>query len=265
MSRTIVNTAFLLRKMLDDISSVYSTPKPALFLDCDGRRLCRTGPLAILELYLNTPSRSHTYIIHVDVLEDRTFSTLSTNGQYMLRKILEDPALPKIFFDVRMDADALYGQYGIALAGTIDLQLMELSARALRDGRSDGRLHSLARCLDRDSGLDPAEIARLTSARSRGKTLWDPALGGTYDVFETKPLSPAILAYCEANVRVMPRLFEVYNARLGNKVSLAEREDHDACRILKASQDRVAMARGPPREATSKGPWDDWSGGYWTL
>lgn len=262
MSCTVVNTAFLLRKMLDDISSVYSSPKPALFLDCDGRRLCRTGPLAILELYINIPSRSHAYIIHVHVLEDRAFSTLSTNAQYTLRRILEDPALPKIFFDVRMDADALYGQYGISLAGIIDLQLMELSARAARDEGSDGRLHSLARCLDRDFGLDLTEISRLTSARSRGKMLWDPELGGSYDVFETKSLSPEILAYCEANVLVMSRLFEVYNARLGNKVSLTEKEDHYACRVLKASQDRVAMARGPPREATSKGPWDDWNGGY---
>lgn len=143
MARTVVQTAFSLRKMLDDISLVYESRIPALFLDADGRGLCRTGPLAILELHIDAPNRSHTYLVHVHFLEDRAFTTLSTNGQYTLKAILEDPTIPKVFFDVRMDADALYAQYDITLAGIIDLQLMERSARMERDGGSDGRLHSL--------------------------------------------------------------------------------------------------------------------------
>ena len=148
MATTVVNTAFLVRKMLDEISCLQSSLTPSLFLDADGRSLCRTGPLAILELHCDTPAQSRTYLIHVHFLEDRAFSTLSTNGLYTLKAILEDPATPKAFFDVRMDADALYNQFGIALAGVIDVQLMELSARAKIDGGSDGWLHSFARCLN---------------------------------------------------------------------------------------------------------------------
>ena len=264
MALTVVNTAFLLRKMLDEITLVCSSQTPALFLDADGRRLCRTGPLAILELHINTNDQMHTYLIHVHCLEDRTFSINSTDGRYTLRAILEDPAIPKVFFDVRMDADAPYAQYQITLAGIIDVQLMELSARAKTDGGSDGRLHSLATCVEHDSGLDSAEADRLSSVRTRGRALWDPALGGSFDVFESRPLSPEIQAYCEANVLVMPRLFEVYNSTLDSKMSLTEKHDYHACRILEASRYRVLAAHGPPRQVSSLGPWDDWNGGYWT-
>ncbi len=265
MALTVVNTAFLLRKMLDDITLVCNSQTPALFLDADGRRLCRTGPLAILELHISTNDQMHTYIIHVHYLEDRAFSTPSTDGRYTLRVILEDPAIPKVFFDVRMDADALCAQYQITLAGIIGVQLMELSARVKADGGSDGRLHSLATCIECDSGLDPAEVDQLSSVRTRGRALWDPALGGRFDVFESRQLSPEIQAYCEANVVAMPRLFEVYNSRLDSKMSLTEKADYHACRILEASRFRVMAAHGPPRPASSLGPWDDWNGGYWRL
>ncbi|CAD6571783.1 MAG: hypothetical protein ASARMPRED_004786 [Alectoria sarmentosa] len=265
MARTVVQTAFSLRKMLDDISLVYESRTPALFLHADGRGLCRTGPLAILELHIDAPNRSHTYLVHVHFLEDRAFTTLSTNGQYTLKAILEEPKIPKVFFDVRMDADALYAQYDITLAGIIDLQLMELSARAKRDGGSDGRLHSLETCFDNDSAMNPAEVARFKSFRNRGKARWDPALGGSYDVFELQSLFQEIFAYCEANVQAMPRLFEVYNSRLDGKMDLTEKDDFHACRILSASRNRVIMAQGPPRPASSNGPWNDWNGGYWTL
>ena len=265
MAPTVVNTAFLLRKMLDENSPFDHLLYPSLFLDADGRRLSRTGPLAVLELHYSTPAQSRTYLIHVHFLEDRAFSTLSTDGLFSLKTVLENPAIPKVFFDVRMDADALFNQYGVALAGVIDVQLMELSARAKRDGGSDGWLHSFARCLERDSGLATVEVERFESARSCGKALWDPELEGTYDVFQVESLSSEIIAYCEANVRALPRLFEVYNSRLDGKVCLTERDDYYACRSIEASRNRVMMAQGPPRAASSKGPWDDWNGGYRTM
>lgn len=265
MASTVVNTAFLLRKMLDDISPFDHLLYPSLFLDADGRRLCRTGPLAVLELHYTTPTQSHTYLIYVHFLEDRAFSTLSTDSLFSLKSILENPAIPKVFFDVRMDADALFSQYGVALAGVIDVQLMELSVRAKRDGGSDGWLHSFARCLEHDSGFAAVEVERFESARSRGKALWDPEVGGTYDVFELKSLSSEIIAYCEAVVGALPRLFEVYNSRLDGRVRLTETDDYYACRIIEASRNRVVMAQGPPRAASSKGPWDDWNGGSRTM
>ena len=242
MAPTVVNTAFLLRKMLDDISPFDHLLYPSLLLDADGRRLFRTGPLAVLDLHYNTPTQSRTYLIHVRFLEDPAFSTLSTDGLFSLKTILENPAILKVFFDMRMDSDALFNQYGVALAGFLDVQLMELSARAKRDGGSDGWLHSFARCLEHDPGLAAVELERFESTRSRGKALWDPELGGTYDVFELESLSLEIIAYCEANVRALLRLFEVYNSRLDGKVRLTERDDCYACRIIEGSRNRVVMS-----------------------
>ena len=45
-----------------------------------------------------------------------------------LKAILESPKTPKVFFDVRMDSDALYALFGVKLAGIIDLQLMEVAS-----------------------------------------------------------------------------------------------------------------------------------------
>lgn len=135
-----------------------------------------------------------------------------------------------------MGADALYAQYGIALAGVIA-------------------------CLGDDSGSDAAEVARFRSRRTRSKTPQDPALGGRYDVFEIRLLSREILAYCAANVLAMPRLFEEYNSRLDGKMDLTEKGDFHACRVIQACWNRFAMAEGPPRPASSKGPWDDYNGG----
>lgn len=265
MASTVVNTAFLLRKMLDNLSQAFNSRTPALFLHGDGRDLSRSGSLTVLGLHLNTPNQSHSYIIHVHFLEDRAFSTLSTNGKYTLRAILENPAIPKCFFDVRMDADALYAQFDITLAGIIDIQLMELSSRAKRNGGSDGRLHSLESCFDSAHGLDTAEADRFSAIRTRGKTLWNPALGGNFDVFETRPLHRDILTYCQANVQAMPRLFEGFNSRLGGKMELTEKDDYYASRVLKASKDRVMMAKRPSHPKSSMGPWNDWNGGYWQM
>ncbi len=52
-----------------------------------------------------------------------------------LRSALEDPALPKLLFDGRMDAAALDRSGRVALRGLVDLQLADVAARQARGGR----------------------------------------------------------------------------------------------------------------------------------
>lgn len=46
-----------------------------------------------------------------------------------LKRVLESPTIPKVFFDVRNDSDALHNHFGINLDCIQDVQLMENATR----------------------------------------------------------------------------------------------------------------------------------------
>lgn len=69
-----------------------------------------------------------TYLIDIYVLGARAFSTTDASGNSM-KSVLESDSIPKVFFDVRNDSDALYHHFNISLAGVVDLQVMEYATR----------------------------------------------------------------------------------------------------------------------------------------
>lgn len=195
-----------------------------------------------------------TYIIDICALENLAFATTSTDGRYTLKSILEDATVPKVFFDVRMDSDALYGHYSIALAGVIDLQLMELASRA-KAGWVDGRVKGLKWCLEVDANMKPEEKLRVQHVKDLGKRMFAPEVGGSYEVFKTRPLAQEMIDYCVVDVAYMPNLFRKYNLRLGDTVSLAA-QGHWATKIIEATNARVELAKGPEFRGS---PWSPWS------
>lgn len=228
---------------------------PALFFDAEGLDLSRTGKLSIIQLHVHHRLHRGTYLIDVLALKGAGFTTTSTNEHITLKSLLEDSKIPKVFFDVRMDSDALYGQFGILLAGIIDLQLMELASRMIRGDWCDGHLKGLRTCLAKMQ-LKDDERERVKAMKDRGKELFAPKKGGRYDVFNDRPLSKAIIEYCVVDVAYMPKLFEQYNLKLENKVSLTEQTDKWACRINDASRDRVMLAQNPHfTGGSARGPW----------
>jgi hypothetical protein len=77
-------------------------------------------------------------------------------GVGTLKEVLESPCTPKIFFDIRNDADALFAHFGIHLRGTMDLQLLENFKR--HHCHENTRLvHGLAKCVREDSRMKPEE------------------------------------------------------------------------------------------------------------
>lgn len=58
----------------------------------------------------------------------RAFDTTS-KLDCSLRSIFESASIPKVFFDVRNDSNALFSHYQISLAGVVDLQVMEYGTR----------------------------------------------------------------------------------------------------------------------------------------
>ena len=192
------------------------TSTPELYVDTEGISLSRHGELSILIVHIETATFSHTYLLHVHVLGRPTFYMKSSCGKHSLKTIFEDNRIPKVLFDCRMDSDAMFGQFGVLLGGAIDLQLMYLATR----GGGPRGLPGLEACLLTHLNISGEERAWVTEAKARGQKLWRPRCGGRMAVFNDNPLHPDIVNYCVVDAAYLPQLYKIYNAALGNRVSL---------------------------------------------
>jgi exonuclease 3'-5' domain-containing protein 1 len=59
-------------------------------------------------------------LVDIYTLGDKAFPTIGAGGR-TLKGILESDSIPKVFFDVRNDSDALFSHFQIRLAGIHDL------------------------------------------------------------------------------------------------------------------------------------------------
>ena len=126
----IVDSVSALLSLVDNLTNLPSNP-PSLYIDIEGINLGRHGSISILSLYLATTKT--TYLVDIHVLGNLAFSTTNREGN-SLKAVLESPTIPKVFFDIRNDSDALFSHYQISVNGIRDLQLMELATRTLESG-----------------------------------------------------------------------------------------------------------------------------------
>ncbi|KAL4884635.1 ribonuclease H-like domain-containing protein [Aspergillus karnatakaensis] len=225
---TLVSTPEQVSAMLESIKDLPTNP-PSLYIDLEGVNLSRHGTISILQIYV--APRDETYLVDVYTLKEKAFSTPSsslssssassnsskskTNGNgdsksTTLKSLLESPTTPKVIFDVRNDSDALYAHYNIHLAGIHDLQLMELATRSFPRRYVQG----LARCIECDAKIAYAERAKWKEAKEKGVRLFAPERGGSYEVFNERPLRRDIVEYCVQDVKYLPVLWGVYDRRL---------------------------------------------------
>merc|ERR1712008_273366 len=94
-------------------------------------------------------------------------------------------------FDGRADNDALYHQFGVVMENAYDLQILH----TLRFGEhADRFVKGLQRCLN-DCGLPANDVKHL------GKQIFSPDLGGSYEVWERRPLAQVLIDYAVADVQ----------------------------------------------------------------
>lgn len=163
-----------------------------------------------------------------------------------MKTIFESASIPKVFFDVRNDSDALFSNYGICLAGIQDLQVMEFATRGVR-GRF---LSGLSKCIEKDLIMSFAERQAWKATKEKGLDLFAPERGGTYEVFNTRPLSDEIALYCAQDVRYMPKLWVSYSAKLSMAL---------AGKVKAATEGRVRLSQGKSYNGQGRhmalGPW----------
>ncbi|KAH8774332.1 hypothetical protein F5883DRAFT_659019 [Diaporthe sp. PMI_573] len=254
----IVDSKPKLVSLLDKLSVVRppTTPihPPDLYCDIEGQNLGRRGTISILSLFLYPDNTA--YLIDVHTLQHDAFTTTNENGT-TLKGVLESSTIPKGFFDIRNDSDALFSLFGIKVAGIHDIQLMELARRK----GSKRRVSGLARCIEMDltAASDRAGAAQAIGAKRAGERIWNPRLGGTYTSFNERPMLPAIVEYCGADVAILPSLWKAYIRDLGADDKLFWRSqvwDKTSARV-KESQ---AARYDPDGGDKSAGP-SDWQPG----
>ena len=162
-----------------------------------------------------------------------------------MRDVLEFTTIPKVFFDVRTDSDALFGLFGISLAGVFDLQVMEFGART-HHGRF---VNGLASCIDRSLDLNAEQKEERKRIKEAGIKMVAPKHGGTFEVFNERPLNSDIVLYCVQDVLWLPKLFDTYASKLGkkrwNKVDKATKERLEKSWSAEYEGNGVHMAYGP--------------------
>jgi exonuclease 3'-5' domain-containing protein 1 len=244
---TVVDSVSLLKSVID---AVIELPKnfSSLFIDLEGINLGRNGSVFIVSLYL--PSRKRVYLIDVHRLGAEAFSTVNSEGK-SLKSILKSPVILKVLFDVRHDPDALFSHYGISFDGIRDVQLMEIGTRK---GSKDFVL-GLSKCVAKDSTISAAEKKAWELTKSNTRRLFDPTLGGRYEIFNERPLPPAIVEYCAGDVTLLPDLFNTYDAKLRRPG-----EEIWQSRVLQATKERIKLSQSPTFDGTStsntRGPWN---------
>ncbi|EFX04585.1 3'-5' exonuclease [Grosmannia clavigera kw1407] len=222
----LVDTPAAVAAFVDMLYALPTTP-PSLYIDVEGVNLSRVGTVSIIQVFVLPKSRA--YLLDVHTLKDKAFSTPGTRGR-TFQDLLESAAIPKVIFDVRNDSDALFGRFRIRLAGIQDLQLMELATRSYDKGRVKG----LAKCIEKDAQLSPADKADWKATKEKGVRLFLPGQGRRRHAFNERPLSEDVRRYCIQDVQFLPQLWEYYNSRL----TRAWRK-----RVRRASGERVTLSQ----------------------
>lgn len=251
---TIVDTEASLSAVLRSFNVSSVSARPVLYLDLEGINLCRHGSIAIMQVYQS--EEDHVYLVDVHTLGAAAFSTTATDGVTTLKSVLENSSIPKAFFDVRNDSDALYNLYSIYLCGVVDVQLMELRTRT----GSRRLLNGLARCLERyfTSARMVVEASEWNEAKQAGLRLFAPERGGSYQV-NARPMRQAIVDYCIQDVIFLPDLYDLYaqgltplwrrklDAEALRRVAVCQQQSympqgrHKACTILHMSEEGFSI------------------------
>ncbi|KAH8593887.1 ribonuclease H-like domain-containing protein [Bisporella sp. PMI_857] len=227
-SKHLIDTCVGVGDLIDALGDV-NTTVPLLYFDLEGINLGRHGSVSIMQLLVYPANQ--IYLIDVHTLGEDAFRTPGKTGT-TLKDILESESIPKVFFDVRNDSDALFHHFSIKLAGIQDLQLMELATRRVQLYRK--YLFGLSKCVERELSLSMAESREWKDVKERGLNLFAPERGGSYEVFNIRPLPDAVVQYCIQDVQFMPKLWLRYHSKMA---------DSWRVKVQEASRERVALSQ----------------------
>lgn len=208
----LIDSFGCLMKLLCHLEQIIGIPEAAVAVDFEGVKLCRHGPLCLVQMTCSDDPRL-VYVLDVHVLGRRAFSMQTPQGTSM-KGLLEEQSIRKVWFDPRNDVDALFHQFGIMPKGIFDLQLAEVADRRNR-GLNVHYVQGLYKCLTQCPALLSEQKVFAERINTLGKSLFEPQNGGNYEVFQQRPLNPVILVYAAHDSRYMLVLYEQYVQSIG--------------------------------------------------
>lgn len=232
---TSVDTEDQIVSMLGALASLKSPPK-SIFVDMEGINLSRHGSLSLVQIY--APESRDIFIVDIHTLDDQAFDIPGPQGN-TLKNVLEGSEITKYLFDARNDADALYALFNIRLAHVIDVQLLELASRT----GSKHVLRGLAACIEQEQVLTEAATGQWKGTKEEGAKLFSPKLGGSYEVFNVRPLPQALVDYCVGDVQCLPALSDIYQSRL---------DDYWKKQVRVETERRLTQSRKPNYQPKGK-------------
>ena len=220
------------------------TDIPTLYIDLEGISLSRHGSISLITILVQP--KDCVYLVDVHTLQSAAFTTAVADGT-TLKSIFESPTTIKVFFDLRNDSDALHHHFDVRLRGVEDIQLMENAARSTGRRRF---VNGLEKCIDTDAPISFEKRHEWKAGKEKGLKLFHPSKGGSYSVFNSRPIDVDIERYCVNDVQFLPLLRDVYWKRL----SLAWRS-----KVVEETEKRVRQSQSanyqPQSEDKKFGPW----------
>ena len=231
MDHTLVTTPRELEDM-NQILSSQPTEAPSLFVHLEGSRISRTGVLSLLAIYV-APLK-HTYLIDLVTLGPAAFSGPSPS----LRTILSSPTIPKVFFDVRLPADALFHLHNVELQNVTDLQVW---AAALRWSQFTA-LESKAQCIRKDAGMTKPWNQTFHPRLEAVQAQLDPARGGSMELWNARPLRADLVQLAIHHAALLSGMMTRYKS--------VSRNDWE--KIDTVTRRRIKAIHGPPMKGRAK-------------
>jgi exonuclease 3'-5' domain-containing protein 1 len=242
MAVTIVDSLATLVALLDCLKDIPTQP-PSLYLDLEGVRLSRYGSISIMQICVLP--MNHVFLVDIHVLQGKAFSIPNRYGT-TLRSVLESELVPKVFFDVRNDADALFAHFRISMQGVHDIQLLEVASRSYPRERVIG----LGQCIEDDLKLATAAKEAWKATKQRGYALFATEHGGSYKIFNVRPMQQEIVDYSTNDVVYLPLLWNMYTRKLS--AEWAAKVQEETRRRLLMSQ---AISYNPHGKDKTSSPW----------
>lgn len=186
-----------------------STASPLLFRDCEGENLGRHGTITSLSIYVRDANM--VFIVDLQVLGDAAFDT-PFSDEKTLRATLEDYNIPKCFWDVRQDSNALYKHHKVALNFVIDVQLMENRSRERRDPMMwrRNRLLGYGAAISQDVDLPTYQKELFEEIKALGHNNFESDKSWV----SRRPMDEDLELYCALDVNPMAQLFDLYRPNL---------------------------------------------------
>ena len=196
----LVDTPTKFTQMISELNTDLKVTK-ILNLDFEGVDLCKTGKVCLGQFHA---AKSKTVFV-LDFIAIKSPFTLEDRA---LSKMLESDSIQKVFYDPRNDMDALAFQYSVTVNKCIDLQMCEVAYRRSVKKLPVKFVMGLQKTLENHLVLPYKLKNAVMEVKNKGKYIFSPEHGGSYTMFEKRPLNMELVDYAAVDVFYFDELRE---------------------------------------------------------